>query len=35
MSMYLHGLGHFHPENQITNDFLTNLDIGTDSRALR
>jgi len=32
MSMYLHGLGHFHPENQITNDFLTNLDIGTDSR---
>jgi len=30
MSVYLHGLGHFHPENQITNQFLTELDIGTN-----
>jgi len=30
MSLYLHGLGHFHPENQITNQFLTDLDIGTN-----
>lgn len=29
MSLHLHGLGHFHPENQITNDFLVSLDIGT------
>ena len=32
MSMYLHGLGHFHPENEITNEFLTNLDIGTNAQ---
>jgi 3-oxoacyl-[acyl-carrier-protein] synthase III len=31
MSFYLHGLGHFHPENEITNQFLTELDIGTNS----
>lgn len=30
MSLYLHGLGHFHPENEITNRFLEELDIGTD-----
>ncbi len=30
MSLYLHGLGHFHPENEITNQFLTDLDIGTN-----
>jgi len=30
MSLYLHGLGHFHPENEITNRFLTELDIGTN-----
>ena len=30
MSLYLHGLGHFHPENEITNEFLTDLDIGTN-----
>ncbi len=30
MSLYLHGLGHFHPENEITNRFLQELDIGTD-----
>jgi 3-oxoacyl-[acyl-carrier-protein] synthase-3 len=29
VSLYLHGLGHFHPENQITNAFLEELDIGT------
>ncbi|MDD5169049.1 MAG: ketoacyl-ACP synthase III [Syntrophales bacterium] len=27
--IYLHGLGHFHPENVITNKFLEDLDIGT------
>jgi 3-oxoacyl-[acyl-carrier-protein] synthase-3 len=30
MSLYLHGVGHFHPENRITNQFLTELDIGTN-----
>ena len=29
MSLYLHGLGHFQPENEITNRFLEELDIGT------
>ncbi len=29
MTVYLHGLGHFHPENEITNAFLEDLDIGT------
>jgi 3-oxoacyl-[acyl-carrier-protein] synthase-3 len=28
--MYLHSLGHFHPENVIDNRFLERLDIGTD-----
>jgi 3-oxoacyl-[acyl-carrier-protein] synthase-3 len=27
--IYLHGIGHFHPENIITNKFLEELDIGT------
>jgi 3-oxoacyl-[acyl-carrier-protein] synthase-3 len=27
--LYLHGLGHFHPENIITNQFLEELDIGS------
>jgi len=27
--LYLHGIGHFHPENVITNEFLEGLDIGT------
>ncbi len=27
--LYLHGLGHFHPENVITNEFLEELDIGS------
>ena len=30
MTLYVHGLGHFHPENEITNRFLAELDIGTD-----
>ena len=29
MALYLHGLGHFHPENVITNRFLEEMDIGT------
>jgi len=29
MTLHLHGLGHFHPENVITNRFLEDLDIGT------
>jgi 3-oxoacyl-[acyl-carrier-protein] synthase III len=28
--LYLHGIGHFHPENVITNRFLVELGIGTD-----
>lgn len=27
--IYLHGIGHYHPENEITNQFLEELDIGT------
>ena len=29
MTLHLHALGHFHPENRISNDFLESLDIGT------
>jgi 3-oxoacyl-[acyl-carrier-protein] synthase-3 len=29
MSLYLHGAGHFHPEPEISNAFLEELDIGT------
>jgi len=29
LPLFLHGLGHFHPENEITNRFLEELDIGT------
>jgi len=28
--LYLHGIGHFHPENVIDNNFLCSLDIGVD-----
>ncbi|MCX7117136.1 MAG: ketoacyl-ACP synthase III [Legionellales bacterium] len=28
--IYIHGIGHFHPENIIDNSFLENLDIGTN-----
>ncbi len=30
MTLYLHGMGHFHPNNEITNAFLESLDIGTN-----
>ncbi|MBI4632399.1 MAG: ketoacyl-ACP synthase III [Deltaproteobacteria bacterium] len=30
--LYLHGLGHFYPENVITNRFLEDLDIGTNEQ---
>ena len=30
MGLHLHGVGHFHPEIEITNRFLEELDIGTD-----
>jgi 3-oxoacyl-[acyl-carrier-protein] synthase-3 len=30
--LYLHGLGHFHPENEVDNAFLESLDIGTNDR---
>ncbi|MCF8036748.1 MAG: ketoacyl-ACP synthase III [Desulfobacteraceae bacterium] len=30
--LYLHGLGHFYPENVITNQFLSELDIGSDEQ---
>ncbi len=29
MTLFLHGLGHFHPESEITNRFLEELEIGT------
>jgi 3-oxoacyl-[acyl-carrier-protein] synthase-3 len=29
LALYIHGIGHFHPPNVITNQFLENLDIGT------
>ncbi len=29
--LYIHGAGHFHPENVIDNDFLESLDIGTSN----
>jgi 3-oxoacyl-[acyl-carrier-protein] synthase-3 len=29
VTLFLHGLGHFHPENEITNRWLEELDIGT------
>ena len=32
MSLYLHGMGHFHPDSEITNEFLESLDIGTDDQ---
>ncbi len=30
--IYVHGLGHFHPPNEIDNAFLRDLDIGTDAQ---
>ena len=32
MTLWLHALGHFHPENEITNRFLQDLDIGTNDQ---
>jgi len=32
VTLYLHGLGHFNPENEITNRFLEELDIGTSEQ---
>jgi 3-oxoacyl-[acyl-carrier-protein] synthase-3 len=29
--LYLHGMGHFNPENIISNKFLEDLDIGTSN----
>jgi 3-oxoacyl-[acyl-carrier-protein] synthase-3 len=29
VTLHLHGLGHFHPENELSNKFLEELDIGT------
>ena len=29
MALYVHGVGHFHPDNEISNRFLEELDIGT------
>jgi len=31
VTLHLHGLGHFHPENEISNRFLEELDIGTNN----
>lgn len=33
--MFLHAIGHFHPENEITNGFLEGLDIGTTDAWIR
>lgn len=35
MTLYVHSLGHFHPENEISNTFLEELDIGTDDNWIR
>jgi 3-oxoacyl-[acyl-carrier-protein] synthase-3 len=32
VTLWLHGLGHFHPENEITNRFLEELEIGTSDQ---
>ena len=32
MPLFLHGIGHFHPENEIDNRFLEALDIGTNEQ---
>jgi len=32
VTLYLHSVGHFHPENEITNQFLEDLDIGTNDQ---
>jgi 3-oxoacyl-[acyl-carrier-protein] synthase-3 len=32
VTLFLHSVGHFHPENEITNQFLEDLDIGTNDQ---
>ena len=32
MTLFIHGVGHFHPENEISNRFLEGLDIGTSDQ---
>jgi len=32
LTIYLHGVGHAHPENEISNQFLEDLDIGTNDQ---
>jgi 3-oxoacyl-[acyl-carrier-protein] synthase-3 len=32
VTVYLHSVGHFHPENEISNQFLEDLDIGTNDQ---
>jgi len=32
VTLFLHGVGHFHPENEISNRFLEDLDIGTNDQ---
>jgi len=32
--LYVHGVGHFHPENVIDNAFLEDLDIGTAALSM-
>jgi 3-oxoacyl-[acyl-carrier-protein] synthase-3 len=32
LTVFLHGIGHFHPENEISNQFLEDLDIGTNDQ---
>ena len=32
MTLYLHSVGHFHPENEISNQFLEDMDIGTSDQ---
>jgi 3-oxoacyl-[acyl-carrier-protein] synthase-3 len=34
VTLWLHGLGHFHPENEITNRFLEELEIGTSDHRI-
>ncbi|HNT57446.1 MAG TPA: ketoacyl-ACP synthase III, partial [Syntrophales bacterium] len=33
--LYIHGMGHFHPENVITNRFIAELDIGSSEEWIQ
>ncbi len=35
MTVYVHALGHFHPDNEVTNAFLEDLDIGTTDQWIQ